>query len=285
MPSDAGPGQQPTPKASNAMPATRATTAETPARAAPSSNRPTSAGATINATPVAASATPVRISSFFIARPEVSAPVLIVHVGTNFGGLLPIIHAQLLWAELKRQFVNRPVEPERTVVVIFDEGNRRAGVKPHVKGLVFREHDGCGVLQGFHGDPITIHRQLAAAAFPQARSVNFEVERDGVFPGFEFRAFPRGALQAEQVVEKHHMALAEAQFTLAQEQAVAAEPSTLGGNHALRTAFGDGDFRLDHVGAVQDVRRAGRRHTAQFARVSEGGPASGRTRTRRHETG
>src|SRR5208282_5359870 len=119
MPSDAGPGQQPTPRASKAMPATRATTTETPARSAPSNRCPTSPGATINATPVAASATPVRMSNFFIAGPKDSVSVLVVHFGTDFGSLLLVIQAQLFRGEFKRQLINRPVELEGAVVVIF----------------------------------------------------------------------------------------------------------------------------------------------------------------------
>ena len=37
------------------------------------------------------------------------------------------------------------------------------------------------------------------------------------------RAFPRRALEVEQVVEEHRLAPAESEFALAQEQAVAAE--------------------------------------------------------------
>src|SRR5439155_22873587 len=58
--------QQAIPKANNAMPAKRPTTAATPENSAPNSSRPTSDGTTIKATPVATSATAVRISSFFI---------------------------------------------------------------------------------------------------------------------------------------------------------------------------------------------------------------------------
>ena len=58
-------------KASNAMPATRATTTATPASSVPSSKRPTSDGSTMSARPVTASATPVKMSSFFIIRKEI----------------------------------------------------------------------------------------------------------------------------------------------------------------------------------------------------------------------
>ena len=67
-------------------------------------------------------------------------------------------------------------------------------------------------------------------------------------PALEFRAFPGGALEVEQVVEKHDLAAADAELAFAEEQAVAAEAPALGDDHAFRAAFGNLDLRLDGVG-------------------------------------
>ena len=68
MPTSGGPGQQATPNAIRAMPATRATGMATPVSSSPNNNCPTSDGTISNAKPVAASATAAKISTFFIAR-------------------------------------------------------------------------------------------------------------------------------------------------------------------------------------------------------------------------
>ena len=108
----------------------------------------------------------------------------------------------VLRPEGEGQPVDLAGELERAVVVVFDEGNGRARVHAHVEGLVLREHDRRGVLQGFGGDDVAIHDERAGAALAEAGAVGLEVEQDGVFAGLELRAFPGGALEAEQVVEK-----------------------------------------------------------------------------------
>ena len=73
-------------------------------------------------------------------------------------------------------------------------------------------------------------------------------------PALQLRPFPGRALEVEQVVEEHHLAPTNSELALAQEQAVAAEASALGDDHAFRAAFGDRDLGGDGVGLVQDVR-------------------------------
>lgn len=67
MPTSGGPGQQLTPNAIRAMPATRATGIATPVSSSPSNNCPTIEGTISNADPVAASAAAATINAFFIA--------------------------------------------------------------------------------------------------------------------------------------------------------------------------------------------------------------------------
>jgi len=60
------PGQQASPNAIKAMPATRATGMAMPVSSSPNNNHPTSEGTTSNASPVAASLTAARTSTLFI---------------------------------------------------------------------------------------------------------------------------------------------------------------------------------------------------------------------------
>ncbi len=66
MPTSGGPGQQATPKAIRAMPATRATGMATPVNSSPNNNCPTSEGTISKANPVTPSPRAAKISTFFI---------------------------------------------------------------------------------------------------------------------------------------------------------------------------------------------------------------------------
>ena len=72
-------------------------------------------------------------------------------------------------------------------------------------------------------------------------------------------------------------------IAFAQEQAVAAEPSAFGDDHAFRAAFGNLDLGLDDEVLRQDVRGAGGRDAGQLAGVLEHFPAGRRARTLREE--
>ena len=72
-----------------------------------------------------------------------------------------------------------------------------------------------------------------------------------------------------------------AQFALAQEQAVAAEAPAFGDDHAFRAALGDLDLGGDGVGLVQDVRGGAGRHAGQFARIGEDRSSRRQARARR----
>ena len=100
-------------------------------------------------------------------------------------------------------------------------------------------------------------------------------------PAPQLGPFPRRALEVEQVVEEHHLAPADSQFALAQEQAVAAEAPAFGDDHAFRAAFGDLDLGGDGVGLVQDARRSAGRHAGQFARIGEDRSSRRQARARR----
>ena len=181
------------------------------------------------------------------------------------------------------EFEDLSGELERAVVAILDHRNTGAGVLTDIEVLVFREHDGRRVFQLLLCHGLPIHEQLTRAAFAETGAVVLEVEPDGVFAGLEFRSFPGRPLEIEQIVEEHHVAPADAFDTLAQEQAVAAEPSAFGDDHAFRAAFGNLDLGLDDEVLRQDVRSAGSRDARQLAGVLEHFPAGRRARTLREE--
>ena len=116
---------------------------------------------------------------------------------------------------------------------------------------------------------------------PRPGSVGLEVEDDGVLAGGQLGPLPRRALEVEQVVEEHHLAPAEAELALAQEQAVAAEASAIGDDHAFRAAFGDRDLGGDRVRLVQDARRAAVGDADRFARIGEDLASAREVRARR----
>ena len=50
---------------------------------------------------------------------------------------------------------------------------------------------------------------------PKPPTIELEVEHDGVLAGLEFRAFPSGPLEIEQIVEKHRLAPADPKLAFA----------------------------------------------------------------------
>ena len=116
---------------------------------------------------------------------------------------------------------------------------------------------------------------------PKPGTLGLEVEDDGVLAGLQLRPLPHRALEVEQIVEEHHLAATDAEFALAQEQAVAAEAPALGDDHAFRAALGDLDLGGDGVGLVQDARRGAGRHAGQFARIGEDRSSRREARARR----
>src|SRR5262245_34933147 len=161
----------------------------------------------------------------------------------------------LLGFEFERQRFDLAGELERSIVAIFQQRDPGARVLPDVERFVLWERDRSGVLQRVLGHFLTVHRQYAGAAFAQTRPVGLEVEDDGVLARVQLGPFPYRALKVEQIVEEHHLAAPDAELTLAQEQAVAAEAPALGDDHALRPAFRYLDLGGDGVALVQDARR------------------------------
>ena len=87
----------------------------------------------------------------------------------------------------------------------------------------------CGIC--WLATSVAVHLQHAGAALAEAGAVVGEVEHDGVLARRErLLAFPAEALEAEQVVDEHRLALE-------QVQAVAAEAAALGDDHALAAAL------------------------------------------------
>src|SRR4030095_14846807 len=147
-----------------------------------------------------------------------------------------------------------------------------ARVRTNIEVLVFRELDRGRVFHRLLSCGLPVHEQLTRTTFAETRAGVLELEPNGVFSRLEFRPFPHGALEIEQVVEKDDVASTEAQVAFTQEQAVAAEPSALSDDHAFRTAFGDLDLCFDGVVLRHAVRGAGRRCAGQLPGVLENFP-------------
>src|SRR6185503_7577706 len=99
--------------------------------------------------------------------------------------------------------------------------------------FVLGERDRDGVVHRIRGNFLAVYGQHARASLTQTRAVRLEVEDDGMLAGFEFGPLPHGAFQVEEIVEEHDLATADAELALAQEQAIAAEPPTLGDDHSI----------------------------------------------------
>ena len=88
-------------------------------------------------------------------------------------------------------------------------------------------------------------------------------------PVTQLGSSPDRALEVEQVVEEHRLALAYSPHTLAQEEPIATEAPAIGDDHAFGAPFGDRDLGGDGVGLVQDARSAAVGHAGQWSRVGE----------------
>jgi len=105
------------------------------------------------------------------------------------------------------------------------------GVLPDVEVFVFGKHDRGGVFHGILGDFLAVHGQHTGAALAETWPSNLKSNTMVCFAGAQLRPFPRCPLEIEQVVEKHHLAATDPEFSLAQEQAVAAEAPTFRDDH------------------------------------------------------
>ena len=101
VPAACRPGQQASPSANNATPATRPSATNSPDRSAPSSSATTSAGSAIRARPVAASTTAVSVRTFVVCMP------LVFGSGNCFRRGLLVRRRQLRRPELEGQLVDR----------------------------------------------------------------------------------------------------------------------------------------------------------------------------------
>src|SRR5208337_311910 len=95
------------------------------------------------------------------------------------------------------------------------------------------------------GGFLAVDGQHASAALAEARAVRSPFEHDRVTARLQLRPLPHRALEVEQVVQEHDPASIEADFALAEEQAIAAEAAALGDDHAFRSALGNLDFGRD----------------------------------------
>src|SRR6185295_15912365 len=177
MPTSGVPGQQATPNAIRAMPATRASVIAMPISSAPSNNCPINDGTINNAVPVAASLTAARTSTLFIASILVLSRLdTLVRNGWKLLGLR--YHVPLRF-EVEGQLVDLARELEGHIVAIFDERQRGACVLADIEAFILRERDGGGVLHGILGHLLTVHGEHVGASLAQARTVRLKVEDDG----------------------------------------------------------------------------------------------------------
>src|SRR4030095_4608460 len=147
-------GQQPTPKASKAMPVTRAAGIATPVNSEPNNSRPTSDGTISSAIPVATSATAATVSTFFILATRYTTCCLIFRTGDPVGNgrkVLAILRGVLRRTQVEAQFVDLTGELERTIVAVLDHRYTGASVRPDVEILVFWELDGGRVFHRLLG--------------------------------------------------------------------------------------------------------------------------------------
>ncbi len=150
--------------------------------------------------------------------------------------VLAILIRVLQRAKIESQLVDLARELERTIITILDGRNSGAGIQPDVEVFVFGERDRSGVIHVLRVHFLAVHRQHARAALAETGAVDLEVEHNGVLAGAQFRPFPNRALEVEQIVKKHHLAVADSQFALGQEQAVTTEATALGDDHAFAAA-------------------------------------------------
>src|SRR4029078_9438428 len=194
MPASGGPGQQAIANAIRAMPATRATGMAAAVRSSPNNNCPTSDGVISNAAPVVASVAAAKIKTFFIVSISGHQPVDAV---TNDRELLLCCGAFLRF-EPERQLVELAGELERRFIAIFQQRNSGARVQPHVESLIFRKRNRGSVLKRIPRHLLAVDGQHSCAALAQARTVDLEVEDDGVLAGLQFRPLPDRALEVEK---------------------------------------------------------------------------------------
>src|SRR5262249_41011504 len=153
---------------------------------------------------------------------------LIMRVGARMLDKLLIVARELHRPELEGELAELASEAERHLVVLVVDG--RAGVDAHIEGLVDGDEEWNGVRDLTGGDLLIVHLQHARAALPEAWTIVFEVEHDGVLArGQHLLAFPAEAFQVEEVVEEHRLALE-------QVQAIAAEAPPIRDQYSLRAA-------------------------------------------------
>src|SRR5262245_52825790 len=92
------------------------------------------------------------------------------------------------------------------------------------------------------------------------------------------RSLPAHALEVEEVVQKHGLALQHV-------EPVAAEPTALGHDYALGATLGDIHFGLEGVRRVEDARRVAVRRPGDLAGPGEFGAAGREAGTRRDGPG
>src|SRR5258706_9900160 len=164
MPTRAGPGQQAMARATNAIPARRATGIAMPLNSSPSNTRPTSAGTTSSARPVAPSAMAAIASTFFIAASLRSVFRARLHFGVGLE-LLSIRIGQLFRREVEGQLVDLAGEDERDVIVVLDIRDSAPGIPANIEGFVFGEGDRRAMFHGIRRDFLAVHREHALSAF------------------------------------------------------------------------------------------------------------------------
>src|ERR1700757_4694796 len=181
---------------------------------------------------------------------------------------LAVICGQLLRPDLVSQLVDRAGKAERQFVAVV---YARAGIHSNVEGFIKRHEEWNRVLHLLLRQHFAVDRQHAGTALTKAWPVVFEIEDDAVLARFERLAqpvlgsdatLPTGALQVQQVIDEHWLALE-------QVKAIATEPSTHCGDYALSAGCRNRDFGSDGVIPVQETWSVANRNAHVLAHVDE----------------
>ena len=148
---------------------------------------------------------------------------------------------------LNRQLVEFAGEAKRHLVIFIID--RRAGVDAHVEGLVDRRYEGDGVRDRLFGNLGAIDAQDTGAAFGEARPIVGEIKNDAVLARRQcLSAFPAEALQSQQVVSEHWLALQHI-------KAIATKPAAERVENAFPAALRNLDVGRDRIRLSQDAGR------------------------------
>src|SRR6266545_1122907 len=204
-------------------------------------------------------------ASFLITPPNFGSgggscfPLMVVVAHLLIGSRL-LFGGHLFGADLHRQLVKFTSKRERDLVVFLI--HRSACINADAERLTPGKAAAETVRHWMAVRSLAVHLECAGTALAQPRTVILPVELKRVFAGRKrVLALPLHHFELDQVPSEDRLALQ-------QIEAVAAEVTAIGDQHAFRAAFRNLNVRRDGVRPVQQIRRAGgawKRHVAQLA--------------------